>query len=212
MRSELGCARSLYSDAVQQTHSAVHLETEIGNVRRLSFLEVFHQSLRHITWKLARSFLVPFRKNAFGIEWGKLLLDLILELKIESDFPVAVLVSQNGSCLARVVIAVVTEKDDFSADLLLQPASRQDFSEQESLWKKPARLLAETDNRVIHGSERASYPGGRFHAAKQTLLQDRRENQHGRAPNKIIPKVTDIRRREEDEHKRLRNERRKKHR
>jgi hypothetical protein len=81
------------------------------------------------------------------------------------------------------MIAVVKEKDDFSADLLLQAASRHNFSEQESLWEKSARLLAETNNRMIHGSERASYPGGRFRASKQSLLQDRRENQHGRASN-----------------------------
>jgi hypothetical protein len=56
-------------------------------------------------------------------------LDPILELKIQSYFPVAVVVLQNGSCLARVMVAVVTEKDDFSADLLLQPASRHNFSE-----------------------------------------------------------------------------------
>ena len=81
------------------------------------------------------------------------------------------------------MIAVVTEKNDFSADLLLQPASGHNFSEQESLRKKSARLLAETNNRVIHASERASYPRGRFRAAKQSLLQDRRENQYSRAPN-----------------------------
>src|SRR4029453_566106 len=127
-------------------------------------------------------------------------------------FPVAAVVSQNGTCLARVMIAVVTEKDDFSADLLLQSASGGNLSEQESLWKKSARLLAETNNRVIHGSERASYPGGHFRAAKQSLLQDRRENQYGRAPNKIIPEVTDVCRREQDEDERLRNERCKKHR
>ena len=103
------------------------------------------------------------------------------------------------------MIAVVTEKDDFSADLLLQATSRHNFSEQESLWKKPARLLTETNNRIIHGSERASYCSVSFRAAKESLLQDRRENQYGRAPNKIIPEVTDVRRREQDEDKRLRN-------
>jgi len=103
-------------------------------------------------------------------------LDLILELKIQSDFPVAVLLSQNGACLARVMIAVVTKKDDFSADLLLQPARCHNFSKQETLGEKPAGLLAETNNRVIHGSERASYAGGGFRAAKQSLLQDGREN------------------------------------
>ncbi len=90
---------------------------------------MLHESLRYITWKLARSVLVPFRRNAFGIEGRKLLLDPVLELKIQSYFPVAVVVLQNGSRLARVMIAVVTEKDDFSADLLLEPASRHNFSE-----------------------------------------------------------------------------------
>ena len=84
--------------------------------------------------------------------------------------PVAAAVAQNGSCLTWVMIAVVKEKNDFSADLLLQSASRHDFSEQESLGKKSAGLLAETNYRVIHGSERASYPGGGFGAAKQSML------------------------------------------
>jgi hypothetical protein len=56
-------------------------------------------------------------------------LDPVLELKIQSYFPVAVVVSQNGSCLARVMIAVVKEKDDLATDLLLQAASRHNFSE-----------------------------------------------------------------------------------
>src|SRR5215471_3347132 len=159
---------------------------------------MFHQSRRHISWKLACSILVPFRENAFRIKRRELLLDPILELKIQSYFPIAAVVTQNRSRLARVMIAVVTEKDDFSADLLLQAASRRNFSEQESLGKESARLLAETNNR-IHGSERASYPGGRFRAAKQNLLEDRRENQHGCASNKVIPEVTDVRRGEQDE-------------
>ena len=91
--SELGCAGTLDADAVQQTHSGVHLETEIRDVRRSSFLKVLHQSLRYINWKLARSVLLPFRRNAFGIEGRKLLLDPVLELKIQSYFPVAVVVS-----------------------------------------------------------------------------------------------------------------------
>jgi hypothetical protein len=56
-------------------------------------------------------------------------LDPILKLKIQSYFLVAVLISQNGARLAWVMIAVVTEKDDFSADLLLQSARRHNFSE-----------------------------------------------------------------------------------
>src|SRR5262245_38748997 len=170
------------------------------------------QRPRDVTRKLARRLLVPFWKNAFGIERGKLLLDPILELKIQSYFFVGMLVSQNGSCLARVMIAVVKEKNDFAADLLLQMASRRNFSEQESLGKKSVRLLPETNNRLIHGSKRASHASGCFGAAKQSLLQDRRENQYGCASNKIIPEVTDVRRREQNEDERLGEKRRKKHR
>jgi hypothetical protein len=77
-------------------------------------------------------------------------LDSVLELKVQRYFLVALLVSQNGDCLARVVIAVVKEKDDFSSDFLLESPGRSDFSEQKSLWKKSTRLLAKTNNRVIH--------------------------------------------------------------
>ncbi len=107
----------------------------------------------NIIWKLARSFLLPFRQNTFGVERRKLLLDPILELKIQSYIPFAVLVSQNRDRFARIMIAVVKEKDDFSSDFLLQTARGQNLSDQKSLWKKSARLLAETNNRVIHVSK-----------------------------------------------------------
>src|SRR4029077_10453494 len=109
------------------------------------------------------------------------------------------------------MIAIVKEKDDFSANLFLETPGRQNFSEQKPLGKKSARLLAETNNRVIHRSERVSYPRRSFRAAKDSLLQDGRQDQHSRASNKIIPEVTDIRRSEQDEDKSLREERRKEH-
>ncbi len=95
----------------------------------------------NITWKLARSFLLPFWNDTFGIERRKLLLDAIPELKIQGHFLVAVLVSQNGNRLARVMITIVKEEDDVSADFVLETSSRQNFSEQKSLRKKSARLL-----------------------------------------------------------------------
>src|SRR5256885_12251412 len=104
------------------------------------------------------------------------------------------------------MIAVVKEKHDFSANFGLQTSSRQNFSDQISLGEKSARLLAETNNRVIHGSERPSYSGGSFSAAKHSLLQDRRHDQYRRASNKIIPEVTDVRCDEQHEHERLCNE------
>jgi hypothetical protein len=102
---------------------------------------------------LARGFLLPFWKNTFGVQGGELLLDPILELKVQGYFLVAVSVSQNGRRLARVMVTVMKEKNDFSANLLLKTPGRQNLSEQESLGKKSARLLAETDNRVIHRPE-----------------------------------------------------------
>ncbi len=164
-----------------------------------------HQIPRDITWKLARSFLLPFWNDTFDIERRKLLLDAILELKIQGHFLIAMLVSQNGNRLARVMITVVKEEDDVSADFVLETSSRQNLSEQKSLGKKPARLLAETDDRVMHGSERVSCLRGRFRAAKHRLLQDRGPDQYGRASNEIIPEVTDVRCSEQDEHERLCN-------
>jgi len=86
------------------------------------------------------------------------------------------LISQNRNRLAWVMIAVVKEKDDFSANFLLEMSSGQNFSNQISFRKKSARLLAETNNRVVHGSERDSCPGGRLRTAKDSLLQDRRHD------------------------------------
>jgi hypothetical protein len=51
------------------------------------------------------------------------------------------------------MIAVVKEKDDFTANLLLEAPGCRNLSEQKSLGKKSTRLLAETNNRVIHRSE-----------------------------------------------------------
>jgi hypothetical protein len=119
---------------------------------------------------LARSFLLPFRKNAFGIQRRKLFLDSILELEVQGDFLIGVLVSHNRNRLARVMIAVVKEKDDFSTDLFLESPGSQNLSEQKPLGKKSARLLAETNNRMIHRPEQISYPGGSFGAPKDSLL------------------------------------------
>jgi hypothetical protein len=51
------------------------------------------------------------------------------------------------------VITVVKEKDDFSANLLLETPGCENFSEQKSLGKNSAGLLTETNNRMIHRPE-----------------------------------------------------------
>jgi len=82
-------------------------------------------------------------------------LDPILELKVYRRFLAALLVLHNGNRLSRVMITIVKEKDDFSANFFLETPGRQNLSDQKTLGKKSARLLAETNNRVIHRSERS---------------------------------------------------------
>src|SRR5436309_610155 len=108
------------------------------------------------------------------------------------------------------MITVMKEKDDFTANLFLETSGRRNLSEQKSLGKKSARLLAETNNRMAHRSERRSSCSVSFRAAKDSLLQDRRHDQHSRASNKIVPEITDICRSEQDEDERLGKERREK--
>jgi hypothetical protein len=55
--------------------------------------------------------------------------------------------TQDGVCLPRIVVAVVAEENDFAANLALQPPGRLDFGKQVALRKKPARLLAKTNDR-----------------------------------------------------------------
>src|SRR5437667_4103437 len=109
------------------------------------------------------------------------------------------------------MITVMKEKDDFTANLFLETSGRRNLSEQKSLRKKSARLVAETNNRMAHRSERPSSCSVSFRAAKDSLLQDRRHDQHSRASDQIEPEVPYIRCSEQDAHQRLRKERPEKH-
>ena len=114
------------------------------------------------------------------------------------------LLLQRRNRFARIVIAVVKEEHNLAANFFLKFPRTDNFGVEKPFRKKPARLLTETNNRVIHCPEPVSYPGRRFRVAKDSLLQDRRQDQHGCASNKIIPEVTDIRCSKQDEHERLR--------
>src|SRR6185437_13122265 len=87
---------------------------------------------------------------------------------------------------------VMKEKDNFSANFLLQTSCGAHFSEQESLRKKSARLLAETDNWVIHHSESVSCSGGGLRIAEQSVLENWTQDENGSTANEVIPEVTDI--------------------
>jgi hypothetical protein len=60
--------------------------------------------------------------------------------------------AKDGFCFARIVVAVVTEENDFTADFALQAAGCLDFCEQEPFREKSAGLLAETNYWGTHGT------------------------------------------------------------
>ena len=48
--------------------------------------------------------------------------------------------------LARIMITVVKEKNDFATDFLLKLSGGDNLGIEKSFWKKTAWLLPETDN------------------------------------------------------------------
>jgi hypothetical protein len=60
--------------------------------------------------------------------------------------------AQESSRFARIVIAVVEEENNLTADFALQPPPGPDFCQQETFRKKTARLLAETNDGSGHFS------------------------------------------------------------
>src|ERR1039458_7607395 len=62
-------------------------------------------------------------------------------------------VAQKGFRFARIVIAVMQEENDFSADFLLQPARGLNFCDEKTLREKPAGLLAETNDGGAHSEK-----------------------------------------------------------
>src|SRR5262245_2234215 len=60
--------------------------------------------------------------------------------------------AQDGPRLARIVIAVVAEEHDASAELFLEPPRREDLGGEEPPREEAARLLAERDDDVAHAA------------------------------------------------------------
>ena len=68
------------------------------------------------------------------------------------------MVAQNGRGLPWIVVAVVKEENDLTADLALEPASGHDFGPEKTFWEKPAGLLAEADDRLAHYADAGAGP------------------------------------------------------
>src|SRR5438270_9978891 len=107
------------------------------------------------------------------------------------------------------MVAVMEEEDDFASDFRLQPSGGHDFRVEESLRKKSARLLAETNHRR-HGLRHAAHRAGRV-VSENCVLQGQAKEQHRPAADHVVPKITDVERGEEHKHEQLGNDGGEKH-
>ena len=130
----------------------VHLQAEVGDVVGVDFPKVLRQVGRHALRELLGQFRLRFRQDSLGKERRELLLNLVREGEIEAPRLSGMQLAQDGHRLARVVVAIMIEENDLSADLLLQPARGLEFRVKKTARKYSARLLSETDHRRRHAS------------------------------------------------------------
>jgi hypothetical protein len=90
---------------------------------------------------------VPGWDNAFEKKRREFPLELVLECEIEWERLAIFAMAENGLEFARIMVAVVEKEDDLTADLVAQLSGGAHFGIEKTLGKKPARLLAETDDR-----------------------------------------------------------------
>src|ERR1035437_5327740 len=140
-------ARTRHANAIKQSHAALHLQTKVSDGGGVHSFEKINQGMFNIVRQLKFGLVLPTGGNALEMKRGKLPLGFVCECKIEQRRFVGFAMAQDGLCFARIVIAVVTEENDFAADFFLQPPRGLDFCNEEAARKKSAWLLSETNDR-----------------------------------------------------------------
>src|SRR4029077_3998106 len=120
----------------------------IRRVRTLDRAKFLNQLAIDVFCELSRHLRSPVRKNALRIEGRELLLDFVRELKIQGVFAPGAAFAQKGHRFARVLIAIVIKKNNFTSDAGLEAACGHDLTVQKTLGEKPAGLLTETNDRL----------------------------------------------------------------
>ena len=146
-------ARTHHPNAFEQSHAAIHLETEVARSQGGTRLERFNQRRRDVGTELAGGILTPTGRNALEVQRRKFPLQLVLKGEIHRERHIRLAMAQRSLGFPRIVVAVVAEEHDLTADLRLEFPCRDEFRIQKPPRKKTARLLTETDDRAAHGSD-----------------------------------------------------------
>ena len=162
--------RPLDANAVHESHAAIHLETEIRRVRRAGPLEMRDSLRPDVAWKLARGLHLPFGQDALGEERRKMALPLVRVFEVKRVFATRAAVPQDGRGLPRIVIAVVQEEHDFTAEFLLPSSCRDDLRIEKPSRENAAGLLTKADDGVRHGVSQAGVGDGSEGGARKTVI------------------------------------------
>ena len=90
-----------------------------------------------VIWQLPCGFILPAVGNFFEIKRRKFALDTISEGKVKLRRFIGFTVAQNGSGFAWIMIAVVKEENNLTADFTLQPARGWIFANRKRFGKNP---------------------------------------------------------------------------
>src|SRR6185312_5764370 len=112
---------------------------------------------------------VPVGGDTLGVEGRELALEFADDGEVQVGELTRRAMAQDRACLARIVVAVVAEIHDASADLRLQTSRGPDLGHEEPPREEAAGLLAERDDWLIacvggpdmapHTPQRSGRPG-----------------------------------------------------
>jgi hypothetical protein len=184
-------ARPGQLNSLQQSHSPVHFEAEVGNIRRLCLFEGLDPPRINIAVKLMRRPGLPFRQHALEKKRREFALDLVDETKIQRKLRIQLPMPQNRPRFPRIVVAVMAKENDLAADFRLNPPRRLKFREKVATRKKPARLLSETDDgsgvhTAIENGRRLSPAAGNPVRGQHQLGRPREFGAHQCAMNDLL--------------------------
>src|SRR6185312_2689976 len=114
------------------------LQAEIGDISQWNLSELFGPPLVDVRRQLDRCFVAPFGQHPLEKQRGILALEFVFLGEIDLERLAKLSVPQDGLGFARIVVAVVVEKDDSSADLGLQFAGGGELGVEKPPRKNPA--------------------------------------------------------------------------